>query len=245
MGPIAKSQSRLSRAITKLLQSLSRLISSPPPKYTSRMASTSALSSPEIQLVSRSTTPPSPPGYPLQSYEIRRHDANSAILLDPSPTANEARFAVRIHSDSIYLYRPAKQTALFGEPVMEACIKGLIHKKDAKLDDWREKKASHKGKYRLRHKHGMHIYTNGEDDSKAWREDTSGCLHLTNNNSPTHETLACLKIPQVTPSGLDKLHNLHGSIDFLDESVTHGVEEELAILTCITTHVINRRANKI
>ncbi|EGF99405.1 uncharacterized protein MELLADRAFT_112748 [Melampsora larici-populina 98AG31] len=240
----AKSQSKLSHNITKLLQTFSRLISSPPPKYSPRMVSSPSPSASQDRSASRSTTPSSPPGYPLQSYEIRRHDANSAILLDPSPTANEARFAVRIHSDSIYLYRPAKETALFGEPVMEACIKGLIHKREAKLDDWREKKASQKGKYRLRHRHGMHIYTNGEDDSKAWREDTSGCLHLTKNNSPTRDTLACLNIPQVIPSGLDKLHNLNGSIDFLDESVTHGVEEELAILTCITTHVINRRASK-
>ncbi|KAH9821219.1 hypothetical protein DFH28DRAFT_1079278 [Melampsora americana] len=240
----AESQTRLSRTITKLLQSFSRLTNSSPPKYTPRMVSPSSLSIPEDQLDSCDTAPSSPPGYPLQSYEIRRYDANSAVLLDPSPTANEARFAVRIHSDSIYLYRPAKETPLFGEPVMEACIKGLIHKKDAKLDDWREKKASQKGKYRLRHRHGMHIYTNGDDDSKAWREDTSGCLHLTNNKSPTRDTLACLNIPQVTPSGLDKLHNLNGSIDFLDESVIHGVEEELAILTCVTTHVINRRASR-
>lgn len=150
-----RSQSKLSHSITKLLHTISRLISSSPPKYTPRMVSSPSPSASQDRSGSCSTTPSSPPGYPLQSYEIRRHDANSAILLDPSPTTNEARFAVRIHSDSIYLYRPAKETALFGEPVMEACIKGLIHKREAKLDDWREKKASQKGKYRLRHRHGM------------------------------------------------------------------------------------------
>ncbi|KAG0145332.1 hypothetical protein CROQUDRAFT_45936 [Cronartium quercuum f. sp. fusiforme G11] len=228
------------KSLVTSLRSIRDLYLSPsPPKYTPTMGSRPLLSHEVPPAFSQN--PSSPPAYPIQSYAIHRHDATSAVLLEPAPAAPEPRFAVRIHSDSIYLFRPGK-TDLFEKPVMEASIKGLIKRKEAKLDDWREKRRGRKGKYCLRHRHGMYVYTSSaEKDSKAWREDTRGCLHLTTDKSPTCASLACLHIPPVTPCGLDKLHNLTGQIDLLDESVTHGVEEELAILTCITTHVITRR----
>lgn len=102
----------------------------------------------------------SPPAYPIQSFEILRNDTTSATLLEPFQdldSDSKTRFGVRIHSDSIYLYRSNQSNILlFDEkPVMEASIKGFINSRDAKLDDWRERRRGNQGKYKLRHRHGM------------------------------------------------------------------------------------------